>query len=83
MTDILKTMADEIAEAVEIILRPHYPRENKTDLRRRAEAMRAKRYLRGDWPSSAELAKQASKEFEQVWSEAHAENEIRDAAKAA
>ena len=74
-TDILATMADEIAEAVEI-LRPHYPQDRKPELRHRAEGLRAQRYQTGPWPASDELA-------EKAWEEAHAENAVREMAKAA
>ena len=68
--DLLSTMADEIAEAVEI-LRPHYPEDGEADLRQRAEALRGERYQSGRWPSSDELA------IAKVWDEAHFENVIR------
>jgi hypothetical protein len=54
-TDILDTLAGEVAEAVEI-LRPHYPQDSETELHHRAKALRRKRYERGRWPSSDELA---------------------------
>jgi hypothetical protein len=63
-------LADEIAEAVEI-LRTHHPRDDEILLRCRAEKLRQERYERGRWPSSDELA------IEMVWDEAHFENVIR------
>jgi hypothetical protein len=57
-TDILETMANEIAEAV-ALLRPHYPNEDEDQLRRRAEVMHPRRYERGRWPSSDELVAKA------------------------
>jgi hypothetical protein len=68
--DLLATMADEIAEAVEI-LRPHYPEDGEADLRQRAAVLRGERYQSGRWPSSDELA------IANVWDEAHFENVIR------
>jgi hypothetical protein len=68
--DTLVTMADEIAEAAEI-LRLHHPLDDETLLRCRAESLRRERYERGRWPSSDELA------IEIVWDEAHVENVIR------
>ena len=79
MTDILETMADEIAEAVEI-LRPHHPQDSEAALRHRAEGLRSKRYQSGRWPTSDELAEKA---WEEAWEEAHVEDAIREAAKAA
>jgi hypothetical protein len=55
LADVLVTMADEIAEAVEI-LRPHYPEDGEADLRQRAAALRAQRYQSGRWPSSSTIA---------------------------
>jgi hypothetical protein len=78
-TDILATMADEVAEAVEI-LRPHYPQDSESELRHRAEGLRANRYQTGRWPASDELAEKA---WEETWDEAHAENAAREMAKAA
>jgi hypothetical protein len=46
--DVLATMADEIAEAIEI-LRPHHPQDSEADLRRRAEGLRARRYQTSRW----------------------------------
>jgi hypothetical protein len=62
--DVLATMADELAEAVEL-QRPHFPADDDKTLRGRAEAWRAKRYQNGHWPDFAELAKaEAIKEEE-------------------
>jgi hypothetical protein len=60
-TDILATMNEEIDEAV-ALLRPHYPNKDEVQLRRRAEAMRSRRYEQGRWPSSDELAAKAEVE---------------------
>ena len=47
--DVLVTMIDEIAYAVGI-LRSHYPEDSETELRARAEVLRANRYQSGRWP---------------------------------
>jgi hypothetical protein len=57
--NILATMRDEIAEAVEL-MRPHFPADDDDALRRRAEASRSRRYANGTWPDFAEVAKAQS-----------------------
>ena len=47
-TNILDTLLDEIAEAVEL-MRPHFPDDDDDTLRDRALARRAERYQTGHW----------------------------------
>jgi hypothetical protein len=54
--DVLATILDEIAEAVEL-MRPHFPGDDEDALRSRAEAWRSERYAAGHWPDFAEVAK--------------------------
>jgi hypothetical protein len=54
--DVLATMLDEIAEAIEL-QRPHFPNDDDDALRARAEAWRSRRYAAGHWSDFAEVAK--------------------------
>jgi hypothetical protein len=54
--NILATMRDEIAEAVELQL-PHFPDNDEDTLLRRAVTWRPERYATGHWPDFAEVAK--------------------------
>jgi hypothetical protein len=63
--NILATMLDEIAEAVEL-QRPHFPDDDEDTVRRRAEAWRPKRYANGTWPDFAEVAKAEAIKEEQL-----------------
>jgi hypothetical protein len=53
--DVLTTIADEIAEVVEL-MRPYFPGDDEDTLRDRAMALRAERYRIGHWPDFKEVA---------------------------
>ena len=53
--DVLATLVDEIAEAVEL-MRPYFPDDDDA-LRHRAIALRAERYRAGHWPDFELVAK--------------------------
>jgi hypothetical protein len=53
--DVMATMRDEIAEAVEL-MRPHFPADDEDALRNRAEALRAQHYQTGRWPDFKKVA---------------------------
>jgi hypothetical protein len=59
--DVLATIADEIAEAIEL-QRPHFPADDEDALRGRAEMLRAEHYRIGCWPDFSEVAKAEAKE---------------------
>jgi hypothetical protein len=67
--DMLVTLANEIAEAVEL-MRPHFPADDKATLRRRAEFFRPDRYRMGHWPDFAQIAKDEAAIAETVAQEA-------------
>jgi hypothetical protein len=54
--DVLGTLLDEIAEAVEL-MRPHFPTDGDDALRHRAMALRSQRYRVGHWPDFEQLGK--------------------------
>ncbi len=53
--NVLATLADEIAEAIEL-QRPHFPNDDDDTLRARAKAWRQVRYANGRWPDFARVA---------------------------
>jgi hypothetical protein len=53
--DVLATIIDEIAEAIEL-MQPHFPGDDEVTLCGRAMALRAERYRIGHWPDFKELA---------------------------
>ena len=67
--DILATMAAELDECAEL-LRPHYPKASKKQLRAIATSMRAERYQTGQWPSDEEIKSRAEKERLEAQAEA-------------
>jgi len=54
--DLLVNLSNEIAEAAEL-MRPHFPADDETTLRHRAEVFRPERYRLGHWPDFAQIAK--------------------------